>query len=200
MTYTKRIYGPRVCSECPTRAKAHGLCDKHYRHAREAGTIVVAPRKTEWERFWEKVEIGDCWEWLAVRTTHGYGQFMRSGPGSRLAHRWTWETLVGPVPEGLDLDHLCRNRACCNPDHLEPVTRRVNQLRGATTVAAAFKATHCQHGHAWTPENSGVQDGTGRYCRPCKRERSRAYYWRKKAARSAVSQVVSDLSLPDEES
>lgn len=176
MTYAKKN-GTAVCSvsDCQTRIKGHGLCQKHYFRARRAGTLP--PPQTEWERFWEKVEIGDCWEWMGAKTA-GYGCFgSRNGPGSKLAHRWTWENLVGPVPAGLELDHLCRNRACCNPDHLEPVTRRVNQLRGAPNVVH-HTVTHCLRGHLYDDENTGINN-RGRYCRACKRAWMRDYYQRK---------------------
>jgi hypothetical protein len=72
------------------------------------------------ERFWAKVYRGDdCWEWLAAKSTAGYGRFKVAG-GLVQAHRFAYEDIVGPIPDGLQLDHLCRNRACVNPDHLEP--------------------------------------------------------------------------------
>jgi hypothetical protein len=141
--------------------------------------------KAEWDRFWEKVEIADCWTWQACLVGGGYGWFARKGDGSKLAHRWTWETLVGPIPDGLDLDHLCRNRACVNPDHLEPVTRRENLLRGATRTAAAAAATHCPANHPYDEANTGYQNGGDRYCRVCKRARMREYYQRKRARAAA---------------
>lgn len=183
MTYQKRPRGRATCSinGCAANVKGHGLCDKHYQRARKAGALVVPPPKTEWERFWEKVEIGDCWEWQGAKID-GYGWFGRKDPGSNLTHRWTWERLVGPVPEGLDLDHLCRNRACCNPDHLEPVTRRVNLLRGATLTAAAASAEECPHGHPYDESNTGYQARTGyRFCKTCVRANRRARYLRERS-------------------
>mgnify|MGYP001608583411 CR=1 FL=1 len=81
------------------------------------------------ERFWAKVLVGDgCWDWQASKTPGGYGSF-RAADRTVCAHRFSYELLVGPIPEGLDLDHLCRNKGCVNPEHLEPVTRRENMLR-----------------------------------------------------------------------
>ncbi len=88
-------------------------------------------------RLFRRVERTDsgCWLWTGA-LNGGYGRIHHS-PGRVLyTHRAAYELLVGPVPEGMDLDHLCRNRACCNPDHLEPVTRRENLLRGDTLTAA----------------------------------------------------------------
>ena len=91
-------------------------------------------RGTAEERFWPKVDKTEtCWIWIGAIGTGGYGNFW-VGPdrlSDRMrAHRFAYESMVGPIPEGLDLDHLCRNRACVNPAHLEPVTRRVNLRRG----------------------------------------------------------------------
>ena len=84
-------------------------------------------------RFWAKVFAEDgaaCWRWLAAVNTSGYGHFRTSAHRTRLAHRMAYEMCVGPIPEGLTLDHLCRNRLCVNPAHLEPVTVRENLRRG----------------------------------------------------------------------
>lgn len=83
---------------------------------------------SDWDRFWARVEIGVCWTWIGS-TDRGYGVFGAQGRYFR-AHRWAWEALVGPIPEGLHLDHLCRNPSCVNPDHLEPVTQAENIRRG----------------------------------------------------------------------
>lgn len=117
-----------------------------------------------------------CWPWQGTIAGNGYGRFAIRG-GSIAAHRFSYELLVGPVPEGLELDHLCRNRACVNPAHLEPVTHRANTLRGDTLTAANARKTHCIHGHKFTAENTYTQWGGGRGCRACRdranRERSR---------------------------
>jgi hypothetical protein len=96
-------------------------------------------------RFWAKVEEDErgCWIWTGAKTT-GYGRY--SPPKAKrlvLAHRYAFENLVGPVPAGLDLDHLCRTRACVNPAHLEPVTRQVNLLRGDTLARAHHEGRDC---------------------------------------------------------
>jgi hypothetical protein len=133
--------------------------------------------KTVADRFWPKVQKtpGGCWLWTAsLCKGTGYGQFREGGRGSRMrtAHRVAYELLVGPVPAGLQLDHLCRVRRCVNPAHLEPVTNRENQLRGAGFPARNAAKTHCAHGHEYTPENTYLHPSTGhRRCRACARER-----------------------------
>lgn len=84
-------------------------------------------------RFWAKVDAWDgvaCWNWLGAKSHDGYGRFRTSGQRTRIAHRVAYEMCVGPIPAGLTLDHLCRNRRCMNPAHMEEVTRRENLLRG----------------------------------------------------------------------
>lgn len=96
-------------------------------------------RGSEWERFWSKVRVADsgCWEWTGSRNcadSRGYGQFRPAGSGRLvLAHRWAYEKCIGLIPSGLELDHVCRNRICVNPLHLEAVTRRTNLLRSPLT-------------------------------------------------------------------
>src|SRR5688572_21764976 len=79
--------------------------------------------------------------------------YVRLGPGVGSAHRLMYVALRGPIPDGLELDHLCRNHACVNPWHMEPVTGRVNKLRGTSPSAVHAAKTHCPKGHAYTPEN-----------------------------------------------
>lgn len=117
------------------------------------------------ERFWSKVDKTDgCWEWTASLVS-GYGQFRHNGRIVR-AHRFAYEQLVGPVPKGLELDHLCRNRRCVNPAHLEPVTQQENQLRGFGVSGINARKTHCLRGHEYTPENT-VRWRRWRNCKTC---------------------------------
>lgn len=131
-----------------------------------------------WLRF-TKSESG-CWEAQTPRDD-GYGDIRRTG--SRLLHVFAWEVLRGPVPAGLELDHLCRNRACCNPDHLEPVTRRVNTLRSPLSQGALNAAkTACPKGHQLSGDNLVAWALPKRICRICANARAKAYYAEKTGA------------------
>lgn len=129
------------------------------------------------ESFWSKVVLNTssgCWEWAAARNELGYGIYAVSREPRR-AHRVAFSALVGPIPEGLDLDHLCRNAGCCNPAHLEPVTHRVNVLRGESPLAHLAKRTHCVEGHSLSGANlspSSLRRGL-RACLTCERRRAR---------------------------
>lgn len=115
----------------------------------------------------------ECVEWGGHRY-RGYGYLTHDGRYVR-AHRWAWEQAFGPIPEGLTLDHLCRNRACIVPCHLEPVTNRENALRGMNFSAFNARKTHCKNGHEFTPENTFPRGpgGAHRGCRICRAQVSR---------------------------
>lgn len=137
-------------------------------------------KATPVERFWSNViKTETCWNYRVV-SHYGYG---RIGIDYRKyqAHRFSWEINVGPIPEGLDLDHLCRNRACVNPSHLEPVTRQVNLLRGVGATATNAAKEFCKRGHEFTPENTMVRKEGWRNCRAC---HNAAQYARKAAKRA----------------
>lgn len=113
-----------------------------------------------------------CIDWAGRLNRQGYGRI-----GWDLAHRRAYEQSVGPVPDGMELDHLCRNARCVNPDHLEPVTREENMRRRSEAQ------THCKHGHEFTPENTYPRPKDGRrQCRACNREAVRRYKTRKATA------------------
>lgn len=133
------------------------------------------------DRFWTKIEkIGGCWLWTAYTDHKGYGRFKLDGKAER-AHRVSYEALVGPIPEGLQLDHLCRVRSCVNPDHMEAVTNRENCMRGDTLPAANAIKTHCPRGHEYSVENTYVHLG-GRTCRECMRRWERERHRTRKKA------------------
>lgn len=129
------------------------------------------------ERFWSKVAVtclDECWPWLAS-LKDGYGQFQVGTfrkPKVVRAHRVAYVLLIGPILEGLTLDHLCRNRASCNPWHLEPVTRGENVLRGISPPAINARKTHCLRGHVLAGRNLRHTATGGRRCRTCDRRRA----------------------------
>lgn len=141
-------------------------------------TIKAYPSTAMIRRFWAKVDRsgGDraCWVWTASRYRNGYGQFGQWPHSAVLAHRFAYETLVGQIPEGLVIDHLCRNRLCVNPEHLEPVTTRTNNLRGASFAAVNAAKTHCIHGHPLDGDNLYIHPKNGRrQCRACRQDARR---------------------------
>ena len=121
----------------------------------------------------EKISIDErgCWNWTADRTERGYGQVKWKGR-TRRVHRVTYELLVGPLATGLTIDHLCRNRACANPAHLELVTNRTNVLRGVGVTAQNAAKTHCLKGHPLDGHNL-IVTGSHRRCRACANQRNR---------------------------
>lgn len=124
------------------------------------------------QRFAEKVEIGEdddsCWLWTGATITPGYGTIYLNG-ATHYVHRVAYTLFRGPIPLGLDIDHLCRVRHCCNPWHLEPVTRQENLLRGIGIAAMKAKQTHCIRGHAFSVENIYRNRNGTRACRICKK-------------------------------
>jgi hypothetical protein len=120
------------------------------------------------EFFWRRVEkrADGCWQWRGNLQANGYGRF---GIKSEYAHRVSYVMHRGAIPVGLDIDHLCRNRACVNPDHLEPVTRRINLLRGKTIPARNAAKTHCAHGHEYSEANTRITPDGSRICKECHR-------------------------------
>ncbi len=116
-----------------------------------------------------------CWVWDRGKTS-GYGIMWAGGKPYRV-HRVVYEEIIGPIPAGLEIDHLCRNRACYNPEHLEAVTRRENTIRGK----GGRLVTQCPKGHPYLGDNLYIQPSTGhRICRECKRERDKAHYVKNK--------------------
>jgi len=122
-------------------------------------------------QFWNLVEKGpDCWTWHGGINGSGYGQFSLNAHFAG-AHRLAYELTNGAIPHGMQIDHLCRNKLCVNPSHLEVVTSRINVLRSANGAAINAVKTHCPRGHEYTSENTRIYKG-GRLCRSCERERS----------------------------
>jgi HNH endonuclease len=174
-------------------AISHGLCANHYgQHVRKHGKFDrISPE----ERFREKVnkngpipayrpELGPCWIWQGAPKQEGYGTFYYEGR-QQYAHRISYQWSVGPIPDGLQIDHLCRVHICVNPAHLEPVTNRENSLRGSgprLTAERGRAVKKCKNGHEFTEENTyWSQRANGkwrRHCKQCWKDRTNRNYQR----------------------
>ena len=172
----------RTCSlpDCGKPHKAQGYCNTHYFRAVSRGEVTPGPRiRPPAQRFWPKVDkngpvpearpkLGPCWLWTAALSGQGlrYGYFY-DGTRNVYAHRWAWESVNGPIPDGLTIDHLCFTTKCVNPAHLEAVPGAVNTRRYMDTI------THCPYGHEYTEANTyyGTDKYRSRVCRKCRNRR-----------------------------
>lgn len=189
---------------CERTSRTWGLCPMHYQRKRNSGDAgEAAERYTPdgmplLERWWAKVNkdgplplyapfLGPCWCWLGKPNDLGYGSIQvdhRSLP----AYRVGYELLVGPIPAGLVLDHLCRVPICVRPAHLEPVTPGENALRGYGVMAQQARKIKCVNGHPLVgPDAQLYDDPRGRICIPCHNATQRAMYWKRKAEREALA-------------
>lgn len=135
-------------------------------------------KKPPMERFLKRLQRAgedECWSFRGKHSTEGYGTFW-DGTRQTYSHRFAYEAFVGPIPQGLVIDHLCRNRACCNPKHLEPVTHAENCRRGAR----GRMVTHCKDGHPLSGDNLVWVNGRRR-CLTCKRAQQREAYATRRA-------------------
>jgi hypothetical protein len=157
----------RICrvDGCERPVWARGWCGTHYRRWSKYGDPNRG-RLTIIDRLPDKVEVGDCWLWTGHRAANGYGvTSVEHRPTG--AHRAIWEALVGPIPDGMELDHRCRVRHCVNPDHLEPVTPAENVRRSESVFGRNARKTMCPQGHAYAGDNIVMEQGS-RICRTCK--------------------------------
>jgi hypothetical protein len=141
------------------------------------------------QRFMDKVHMEPntgCWLWVGAVNAKGHSVVSHRAV-LKMGHRASYEHFVGPIDPGLQIDHLCRQRCCVNPEHLEPVTSRENTMRGYGPAAMNSRKTNCANGHAYTQENTLLKKDSvgrvGRQCRICGREYQRR--WRSMAARRA---------------
>lgn len=185
-----RMAGVRpICSVegCDRKAASVGLCTMHHLRLLRKGDVgspePIALRAPADQRFWRRVDkngpipdfaphLGRCWLWTGARNGDR-GAFSLNGRATA-THRFAYEQTVGPIPDGKELDHLCRVPLCCNPSHLEPVTDRENKLR-------IPRPTRCPQGHEFTPENTGHRANGNRWCRACNSIASKAAYERRKS-------------------
>lgn len=188
-----------TCSvqSCLDPALARGLCNRHYKQWSAANPGLVR-RTYRWpENLLRRLRFDPpssmptgCITWTGMVNDDGYGMLSVKGK-MRYCHRAAYELLRGPIPDGLELDHLCHgadnscpggrscpHRACCNPGHMEPVTTAENGQRGLRNVERLAR-THCVHGHEWTPENTYYWKDGARRCRACQRRATAA--WRAKS-------------------
>lgn len=158
--------------------------------------------RTVWDRIDEKISPepnSGCWLWMGSVGSHGYGQIGKIPElATTVVHKLLYEKKFGPVPKGLELDHLCRIRSCVNPDHLEPVTRRENLRRGISPIARQMQQTECKNGHPLSGDNLvtyRTKYGIGRRCKICRdawmlatdehrKARMRQYYYEHKGRKA----------------
>lgn len=184
---------------CPKKPVARGLCSKHYNRWQKNGDPLAVKldfSRTVEERFWSKVnkdgpvpehrpDLGPCWVWTAALMS-GYGAFFLNGRNV-YAHvlSYTWER--GEIPKWKERDHLCRNRACVRPSHLEAVTHWVNVARGISPHGENAAKDRCRNGHLFTDENTRINNKGARVCVECARAACRRSWAKKQAERKAAA-------------
>lgn len=167
---------------CSRPHKAKGLCRTHYMRSYHHGDPMFRPKRprgTALERFDFWVDkagpildenLGPCWLWRGKPDKRGYGRIADDTGWYDMAHRWSYKHFVGPIPTVLVIDHKCFNPPCVNPEHLEPVTYRVNTIDRGRTNASYVNSlkTHCKWGHEFSPTNTYMSKGKYGYFRVCK--------------------------------
>jgi hypothetical protein len=182
---------------CKIPIHAKGWCRSHYmrwwRYGDPLTPLKFIRGLSVADRFWSKVDrSGECWIWTGSLVGGGYGMYSISQNEHQIAHRFAWESVNGPIPEGLELDHTCHSRdaacvggeaclhrRCVRPAHLEPVTPAENNRR---TMPYRVVKTNCRNGHEFIPQNTGRDQNGHRYCRTCSAEATRRHRRKLKGA------------------
>lgn len=190
-----------VCGRTDRRLVARGMCGKCYDHLRHAGRLDLHRAVDVGEWVASVVGVAGCWSWTGI-TTEGYGRPAINGRSVSL-HRWMYERFIGPIPEGMTLDHRCHtealargecvggltcvHRRCANPAHMEIVPGPVNTLRGNGPAPRNAAKDVCDNGHEFDEANTIIRTDAkrvgNRECRECQRQRNRDYRARKSVER-----------------
>ena len=192
-----------VFENCDKKVLSRMLCQRHYYFARRKYKNIdkypLLEVKTPIERFngMYKVVKSGCWEWRKISVDKkGYGRFVSEV--GKFAHRFSYHYHKGKLDPKLTIDHLCRNKRCVNPDHLEQVTQRENVLRGTADAAKNVLKTHCKRGHKLSGKNLFVKKSKNghrkRYCMECKRLTNRLSYHRLKNKKEAREKTLAQMS------
>lgn len=148
---------------CDFTVKSRGLCNRHYHRHKTHGDVPILPKRTVADRIDARTDkTGDCWLWTGYTNDDGYGIIKVNGRAVGV-HRVAYELVAGPIPKGIELDHLCQVRHCVRPGHLEPVTHTENVRR------SGVRTTHCPSGHLYDEANTYVYRSGARGCRACGR-------------------------------
>lgn len=178
------------CENLQGEKGGRGWCNKHYLRWWKTGSPTGTLLRPHIDLFWEKVAVrsrNECWQWLGYRDPEGYGRFHERTGSAKIhitirAHRWIYKEVVGDIPEGYVIDHLCRDRGCVNPSHLEAVTNQENLERGWGRRIKNGMVNECINGHEFTSDNTYLHPRGSKVCRTCTARSRRKYELRKKEA------------------
>lgn len=186
MNVAGRTLPVATCPDCGVERHLSRAQISRINNGLRSGRCLACSRQARttdpYQRFTKSISVSQesgCWDWIGPRNRAGYGViYLRNGRSrSWLAHRWIWQHIHGPIGSGLEVDHLCFNRACVNPAHLEPVTPDENKRRWVARVRAR---THCKAGHEFSPDNTYIHPSKG--TRQCKRCRADGEFIRRRRA------------------
>src|SRR3990167_4248135 len=185
---------PCSIEDCPRPRRGRGWCGTHWLRWRKHGSPLAIDFPSRGKSLAEKFELAvirrstGCWEWNGCFDPNGYTRLYHAHRGI-FGHRFSYEQARGPIPIGMEIDHLCRNTGCTNPEHLEPVPHRINVLRGIGTPAVNAVKTACPRGHQYDTSNTIRYPDGRRWCRKCKNQQAREYR-RRRADSTLVVEAV----------